>query len=614
MAPATYPPIADYGLISDCHSVALVSLTGSIDWCCMPRADSDSCFGRLLDWRKGGRFGIEARDLTGCSTFRAYLEGTMVLTTSFITPTGEVRLVDFFGMREGGKDEPYRELVRIVEGVRGKVEMTARIAPVFDYGEVRPWLRHTASNTFVAIGGDSGLLISSDDPLEIFDRHELDSRFTVRAGNRHRFAVRFVEPQNLDVGSPAPSTAEEIDRRLEETVQWWRRWGGKAHLPGSDGAAALRSAMVLKALSNAPSGAIAAAATTSLPEEIGGTRNWDYRFSWIRDSSFSVRALADAGLEGEADGFRRFIERSSAGSASELQIMYGLGGERRLTEVELSELEGYRGSRPVRIGNAAAHQLQHDAYGELLNLAWRWHQRGHSPDDDYWRFLVDLVDVAAERWQEPDCGIWEIRGQPRHFVHSKAMCWIALDRGLKLAAECLRKAPVGRWRRSAREVRAAIDEHGYDRRRGVYVQHFGARAMDAALLLLPSAGYVAWDDERMIRTADAVAADLSVSGLLLRYRPRRTLDGQSGREGVFLACTFWLAECYAHQGRLEEAREVFDRAVATGNDIGLFAEEFDPVKREMLGNFPQALSHLSHLTAWAAMAGAQAALRGTDVA
>ena len=394
----------------------------------------------------------------------------------------------------------------------------------------------------------------------------------------------------------------EIDGLLEQTIDWWRQWVERAKIDGPDARGAKRSALVLKGLQNASTGAIAAAATTSLPEWIGAARNWDYRYSWIRDSAFSVRSLADIGLDREADGFRRFIQRSSAGSASDLQIMYGVGGERRLTELALESLEGYRGSRPVRIGNLASNQLQLDAYGELVELCWRWHRRGFSPDDDYWRFLLDLVDVAAERWSEPDRGIWEIRGKPLHFVHSKVMCWMAVDRGVRLSEECMRRAPVRQWRKVAAEIKERIEAEGYDHQRGVFVQAFGRSNMDSALLLLPATGFLAYDDDRMVRTVDEVQKQLLVDGLLLRYQTAETPDGLSGEEGKFIACTFWLAECLARQGRGEEARERFDAATATSNDLGLFSEEFDTSNHEMLGNFPQALTHLAHVSAALAIA------------
>jgi GH15 family glucan-1,4-alpha-glucosidase len=360
----------------------------------------------------------------------------------------------------------------------------------------------------------------------------------------------------------------------------------------------LRSATVLKALTQARTGAIAAAATTSLPEAPAGPRNWDYRASWVRDSVFALRSLAELGYTAEADGFRRFVQRSAAGSAQELQIMYGLGGERRLVELTL-DLEGYGGARPVRIGNAAAHQHQHDVYGELLDLAWAWHQRGKTPGADDWRFLSELVNAAADCWTTPDHGIWELRGHPRHLVHSKVMCWVALDRGLRLATDLGFPAPVERWTAGRAAIRATVERRGYDPARGVFTQAFDRPELDAALLLLPAVGFVAWDDPRMLRTVEAVRRELEVDGLLWRYRAP---DGLEGAEGAFVACTFWLAECLARQGRAAQARAAFARASATANDLGLFAEEFDPATGALLGNFPQALTHLSHITAAVALA------------
>jgi len=592
-----YPPISDYALISDCRAAALVSNAGSVDWCCMPRLDYGSCFGRLVDWEKGGYCSIAPAE--GETTlFRRYLEDTLVLETTFRSSGGEVRLFDLFAI--DAERQPRSRLLRIIEGVRGHMDLCLRVSPRLDYGEIEPWIRHHGMHVYSAIGGNDGLLITSDFGLTMAGRHDLEATFDVRAGERSRVSMTFVTPHEIDRAAWQPVEPVELDRHLEETVRWWREWSSQANLAGPDGPGVVHSAIILKALSNPDTGATAAAVTTSLPESAGGNRNWDYRYSWIRDSAFSVRSLAGIGCISEADGFRGFIERSSAGSAQKMQIMYGLGGERRLTEDILDHLEGYRGAKPVRIGNAAKNQRQLDAYGLLVEQTWRWHQRGRSPDDDYWRFLLDIVDTAAECWQEPDRGIWEMRGEPQQFVHSKVMCWAALDRGIRLAEECLRKAPTRRWRKTRDEIREAVESEGYDEDRGIFVQAFGTKALDAALLLIPSVEFIPYDDERMVRTTDAIREDLDAGDgyLIRRYKPTGNLeDGLKGEEGAFLPCAFWVAECLAWQGRFEDARAVFDHTVSTGNELGLFSEEFDPESRQMLGNFPQALTHLSHIAA-----------------
>jgi GH15 family glucan-1,4-alpha-glucosidase len=599
--PHDYPPISDYAFISDCHSMALVSRSGSIDWCCMPRVDAASIFGRLLDWETGGYCSIAPVD-PAATSFQAYLEDTLVLETTFRTDGGEARLLDCFTMRTGGRTKPHLQLIRILEGVRGRVDFSIQLVPRFDYGEVKPWIRRHSARVYSAIGGNDGILVSSDVALEANrDAHDLCAEASIRSEERLRMSISFVRPEDLEYDLPEVADAEELDHRLEETERWWRRWAKQITLQGSHRAAVVRSAIVLKGLTFAPTGAMAAAATTSLPETLGGERNWDYRYSWIRDSAMSVRSLNTIGAADEADAFRRFIQRSAAGSARDLQIMYGLGGERRLTEIRLDRLDGYAHSRPVRIGNAASQQLQLDAYGTLVDLSWRWHRRGHSPDDDYWRFVVELVDVAAERWEEPDCGIWEIRGRAQHFVHSKVMCWTALDRGIGLAVECLRKAPLARWRKVRKQIKEAVMERGVDQRRQVFVQRFGSSHLDAALLLLPMVGFVDFDDPMMIATTDAIVADLEEAGLILRYQVQNTDDGLKGVEGTFLPSTFWLAEVLARQNRIEEAHLFFDRASSAATELGLFSEEFDPASERLLGNFPQALTHLSHIAAAVAL-------------
>jgi GH15 family glucan-1,4-alpha-glucosidase len=571
-----------------------VSRQGSIDWCCMPRIDSASVFGRLLDWDDGGHCGLSP-SLAPNSMMREYIDDSLVLRTTYRTDDGDATVTDCFTMRTGGGRNPDRRLLRIVEGVSGCVPFDLRVRARFDYGSLRPWIRRHGYRLFTAIGGNDALVVSTDAPIEPEDHHDLVGYFEVSAGDRVRLSLAWVPPEEIDPNPPDQPGAHSLDDQLQETLTWWHRWSTKLQAEGGPHIAECRrSAMVLKGLVYAPTGAVAAAATTSLPEDEGGVRNWDYRYSWIRDSQFTVRSLGELGGVEEADGFRRFVERSAAGNADALQLMYGLGGERRLPEFELDHLEGYRGSQPVRIGNAASTQLQLDVFGYLLDLAWRWHRRGQSPDDDYWRFLTSCIDKASECWMEPDSGIWEKRGDPIHHVYSKVMCWVTLHRGLQLAEECLRAAPTEKWTKARDEVHDTIESRGYDEERGVYVAAFDSNELDASLLFLPTMGYIAWDDPKMIRTTDAVREDLEVDGLLIRYR---SADGVAGDDHPFIACTFALAECLAHQGRMSDAQLVFDRASATANDLGLFSEEFDTVTHQMLGNFPQGLSHLAHISA-----------------
>jgi GH15 family glucan-1,4-alpha-glucosidase len=591
-----YPPIAEYGYIADCHSAALVSSSGSIDWCCLPRYDSASCFGRLLDWRKGGYCQVVPSSPYEVS--RRYCSHSLVLETRFKSKDGEARLLDCMTTHRGGEHNPHRQILRIIEGIEGQMEFAVDVAPVFDYGAVKPWIQKRKGH-FIALGSNNGLLVSSDLELQMKHRHHLEGKWRVEKGQRAHLSILWRPPEDLDENLIDPPDPAEQEQRLEETIAWWENWSGRDVVAGSYKKEMQRSAIILKGLSLAPTGAIAAAATASLPEAMGGSRNWDYRFSWIRDSYFTVRSLAKLGYVKEADGFRRFIERTAAGSAEEVQVLFGLGGERRLHEYQLESLEGYRQSRPVRIGNAAEDQRQLDVYGELLGLAWLWHQQGCSPDDAYWEFLVSLVNSAARNWNYPDQGIWEMRGAPRHFVHSKVMCWSALDRGIRLSQDLDRSAPVDDWQDERDKIRRAIEERGYDDQRGVFVQAFDYQLMDAALLLLPTTGFIDYRDERMIRTTDAVKKELEDDGLLRRYASDG--DGLQGAEGVFCCCSFWLAECLAYQGRLDMAHAVFKTALQTGNDLTIFSEEYDPRNRQMLGNFPQGLTHLSLIAAAAAI-------------
>lgn len=592
-APRTpYPPIADYGLIGDCHSAALVSRAGSIDWCCLPRFDSDSCFGRLLDWREGGFFAIapaaRVRDIQ-----RTYRASSLVLATTFHCEGGTLRLTDFFSMRRGGREHPRRKLVRIVETLEGEVPVRVTLSPRLDYGAVKPWIYRSGATAFIAVGSNTALRIEGDVALELAGKHDLQATFVLGAGRRAHVTMRFIPPEHADEPQP-PDRATAVEL-LDETLAWWSEWSAKLQTSdGGRGPGVARSAITLKALTYAPTGAIIAAPTTSLPEAPGGERNWDYRFSWIRDSVFTVRTLSQLGCVAEADGFRRFVQRSAAGTADELQVMFAVDGKRRLTEIQLPDLEGWRGARPVRIGNAAAEQFQSDMYGLLLGASWRWCQRGNKLADDDWAFLSSVVDAAQQRWASPDHGLWEVRDLPRHFVHSKVMCWAAINDGLQLAQAYDLPAPLDAWRSARAAIHAAVMADGVDPARGVFVAAFGGRDLDAALLLLPLTGFIAFDDPLMIRTTQAIREELTRDGLVLRYR---LSDGLEGDEGVFLPCSFWLVECLARQNAVAQARALFDRVCTCANDLGLFAEEYDPAAREMLGNFPQGLTHLAHVAA-----------------
>jgi GH15 family glucan-1,4-alpha-glucosidase len=592
-----YPPIADYALLADCHSAALVSRAGSIDWACLRRFDAASSFGRILDWDDGGFFALLARDEV--ERTRRYLDDSLVVETTVRTENGSARVLDCFAMRQGGTAAPYHQLLRVVEGLDGTVTFDADIAPRFDYGELRPWLRgHASTGAYTAVGGDTALIISSPCELQVNDEHDwLRGALTVEAGERCGFAV---EARMAHVLTAEVCPQDEVLRRLDETIAWWRRWSGNTATGERYTREIRRSAAVLKGLTCAPTGAIVAAPTTSLPETLGGERNWDYRYTWIRDATLTLAALSVAGHPEVARGFRDYLMRTAAGSAADLQIMYGIYGQRHLPEYTV-DLDGYRGSRPVRVGNAAYRQVQHDMYGQILDAADLW-RRAPSEEErkeidvDEWRFLRQVVERAIAVWDEPDRGIWEIRGEPQHFVHSKVMLWVALDRGIRTVEETdLGNVDLERWRGVRDAIRHAIDTKGVHPEHGYFVQTFGSTQLDASLLQLPMVGFVPADDERMVATVDAIMRELAVppEGFLLRYRVDETDDGLAGEEATFLMCSFWLVDVLAMQGRVAEATELFEKLLAVGNDLGLFAEEYDASTGQLLGNFPQAFTHLA---------------------
>jgi len=587
-------PIADYALIGDCHGAALVGSNGAIDWACIERFDSGAEFCALLDAERGGTFQIVPVD-----TYRAtrrYLPDTNVLETTFETASGSATLVDCFAMRRGGAEEPYSQLLRRVEGVRGTIALDVLIQPRFDYATLHPWLRHhPKEDAYSAVGGDDGVVITASCPLE-HDREGVlwRARIEVTEGERARFTVTACSPHRM---VPSPVSAVMFEARLRATVRWWERWTAKGRDSGATDPESVRSALVLKLLTCAPTGAIIAAPTTSLPEEIGGTRNWDYRFTWIRDATMTLAALMATGHAEVAVGFKRFIEIATAGRPEELQIMYGCYGQRRLTEIELPHLAGYEGSRPVRIGNGAATQTQLDVYGELLDAAVLWRRAGSESTDEGWRFLRDLVDIACERWREPDHGLWEMRGEKQHFVYSKVMCWLAIARGIELAREDDLECDSERWTRVRDEIFEDILAKGIDRQRNCFVMAYGSTELDASLLRLPMLGFVDARDPHMLATTNAVIEDLSSGRLIRRYR-MEARPGREGRtEGAFLMTTLWLVDVLAMSDRIDEAEALYAHVMSLANDVGLFAEQYDAARGIQLGNFPQAFTHIAQITA-----------------
>ncbi|MEX2458961.1 MAG: glycoside hydrolase family 15 protein [Actinomycetota bacterium] len=585
-----YPPIASYALLGDGHSAALVSMAGSIDWCCFHRFDARPVFGRILDWDRGGYFRLAPAEMSRVS--RRYEPDTNVLETRFQAKTGRLKLTDCLAVRPDADTSrrmpphPYHQLIRLLECEEGEVEVDLEFHPRFDYGLTTPRLEMRGSATAVVYGGADALVLHSE--LEI-DQTEIcgcDGRSVLRAGDSAAVTVEYFLPHRIE---QAGADRQAVLGRLEETRAFWRDWAGRSTYEGEHRDAVVRSALVLKALTNAPTGAIVAAPTTSLPEEIGGVRNWDYRYSWLRDSALDVYALFSLGYTDEANDFMAWVKRTTAGRADDLQIMYGVGGERLLHEVLLVDLEGYRGSKPVRIGNAAFTQFQPDIYGELLDTTWLYHRNGGEIDVVFWEFCRGVVDAVERRWQDPDHGIWEIRDEPRHFTHSKVMAWVAVHRAIKLARALDLPGDIARWVRLRDEMRRRILREGVDPETGAFVQSFGSSALDASNLLVPLVRFLPADDPRVRATMERTAKELTHDGLVMRYRAD---DGLPGGEGAFVICSFWLVDNLAQAGEAERARELFDRLCGFANDVGLLAEQIDPSTGEQLGNFPQAFSHV----------------------
>jgi GH15 family glucan-1,4-alpha-glucosidase len=593
-----YPPIGEYALLSDCHSGALVSKDGSIDWCTFHRFEARPVFARILDWAKAGFFRIAPLDDDYEST-RRYLPGTNVLETTFRTPTGTLVLTDFFAFRVStpGEDahsaHPDHQLIRIAHCTDGEVAVKVKLVPRFDYGLTTPRLETLADDLVIVYGGADSLVLQSELPFGDAERSATEGNRTLRTGEEAFVVLTYQLPHELD---PRRLARDEVHAKLEATTSTWAAWADKCTYEGPYREQVVRSALVLKALTNGPTGAIVAAATTSLPEEVGGERNWDYRFSWLRDSALTLNALFALGYTQEAHAYMSWLRRTTAGRAGELQIMYGVGGERLLPEVELDWLEGYRGSRPVRIGNGAAQQFQLDTFGELLDTVWIYRRHGGEIDEVFWDFLSRVGGVVLETWREPDQGIWEIRGEPRQFVYSKVMAWVALDRLVRLAELDGREGDIDRWRTVRDEIRELVEREGVDRDTQSFVQSFGSQTLDASNLMIPIVGFVAHDDPRAKATADRIATELAANGFVYRY-VTDGVDGLSGDEATFAICSFWLVECLARAGESDQARALFERLSGFCNDVGLLAEEIDPHSGELIGNFPQAFSHLGLIQA-----------------
>jgi GH15 family glucan-1,4-alpha-glucosidase len=593
-------PIAEYGLLSDCSSASLVSRSGSIDWLCLPRFDSPAVFARILDPR-AGHWSI--RPAHSHRAERRYLPGSLAIETTFTTDTGSVRLVDVMASRPGqrGHDhglDPPHEVLRLVEGINGRVEVTMELAPRPEYGLVRPLLRRTddGARTF---GGPNQLAVTAGVALTV-ERTEMSATFSVGEEDSIGFALRWAA---VEGPAPQPTAAGAVAERIADTLAAWRSWEAMHDIyPGSMRELVRLSARVLHGLTYRPTGAMVAAPTTSLPETVGGERNWDYRYAWIRDASLTLQALYIGTCPDEAVDFTSFMTSSAGGAAgdeSSLQIMYGITGEHDLSERELPHLAGWRDSRPVRVGNGAWRQTQLDVYGELLDALYRYRAQLGELHPEIQRFVAGLADAALARWGERDAGMWEMRGEPRHHLSSKVLCWTALDRAVKLAPALGMHARADAWARGRERIRDAVLTRGWSQARQAYAQSFDSNELDAAALLMPLVGFLPADDPRMRSTIDAIARELTEDGLVLRYRNQRGLnaDGLSGEEGTFVICSFWLASCLARAGEIERAQALFDRLAGCANDLGLLAEEIDTQRGELLGNFPQAFSHVGLINA-----------------
>ena len=585
MLPKTNLLIEDYAMIGDRVSAALVGRNGSIDWLCLPRFDSQACFAALLGDSSNGNWRIAPEAASPRAT-RAYRDGSLILETIFETATGTVAVIDFMP-----PDSPNATLVRLVEGRAGRVAMHSDLALRFDYGISIPWVTRLGDHSGIcAIAGPNMVVLRTAAKLRGQDMRTL-SDFTVTAGQTVTFVL------SHGASHLPPPDAVDAQAALARTQAYWDDFISRCKYQGPWRDAVHRSLLTLKALSYGPTGGIVAAPTTSLPEWIGGARNWDYRFCWLRDASLVLFALMGAGYTQEAADWRDWLQRSIAGSAAQIQIMYGLHGERALDERELPWLSGYESSSPVRIGNGASGQVQLDVYGEVLEVLHQTRRRAMRPAPHGWSLQRNIVQHLAGIWDQPDAGMWEIRGKVQHFTFSKVMAWVAVDRMIKDATHYHLAGPVAEWRALRDDIRERILREGYDPVRNTFTQSFGGKELDASLLLIPATGFLPWDDPRVAGTVAAIEEDLLQDGFVLRYRTQSKVDGMPPGEGAFLACTFWLVEAYAGLGRMEEAHALFERLVGLCNDVGLLAEEYDPAAKRQLGNFPQAFSHVALLGA-----------------
>jgi GH15 family glucan-1,4-alpha-glucosidase len=588
--------IEDYGFIADTHSAALVSKSGSMDWLCLPRFDSPAIFSAILDGERGGRWRISpAGDIT--ATHRRYRGDTLILETVFETNEGTVTLVDCLALEEHSDPsiaqgaKPEEVVVRLIRGESGRVPMEMEWTPRFGYGDVMPWFRDRDS-AVEAVGGPDAFDLVATIPLER-GPDGVRSRFEVAASESVAVFGAY-HPSHIEVRWDPES---ECDSLIERTESFWRRWISRSSYSGPYRDHHVRSLLTLKGLTYSPTGGLVAAPTTSLPERIGGVRNWDYRYCWLRDSTFTLHVLLEEGFTAEAIAWRDWLLRAVAGDPQDLQIMYGVMGERRLYEHEIGWLGGYEESTPVRIGNAAHDQFQLDVYGEVIDSFHSARRAGIDTPPEAWELECDIVNYVCAHWREPDDGIWEVRSGSQHFVHSKVMAWVAVDRAIKAIEDHGKPGPLERWSSTRDAIRAEVMEKGVHSRWGCFKRSYDEEEPDASLLMLPLVGFVDAGDDVMVRTVEAIERDLMVNGFVTRYRTERAADGLPEGEGTFLMCSFWLVNCYVLQGRFEEARGLFDRLSGTCNDLGLLSEQYEADDDRLLGNFPQAFSHVALVTA-----------------